>query len=298
VQAQYQRDRKRTSPWLWALASVLVLALAAWVFFAVRRQARWNGYLDALRAEPGIVVVSADRQGGRYVVSGLRDPLARDPATLLSTHNLSAGDVTGNWQLYQALEPPLALARARELLRPPASVTLRFTNGVLSAVGTASTEWIVESLTLARAIPGVTRYDPASLIDSEISALAQRLEAARLLFVRGTTIPILGVEQALAACRRHVQSLDVLARTSGRRFRLEVKGHADSDGPPASNVPLSARRAERVRAALQVDRLQQIELLSSGVGSAEPLTLGAAEADKQQNRRVSLRVLAVGAPNR
>ena len=35
-----------------------------------------------LRAEPGIVVVSTGRDGGKYMVSGLRDPLARDPAAL------------------------------------------------------------------------------------------------------------------------------------------------------------------------------------------------------------------------
>ena len=40
-------------------------------------------YLQALRSEPGIVVVSADRRGGKYVLTGLRDPLARDPASLL-----------------------------------------------------------------------------------------------------------------------------------------------------------------------------------------------------------------------
>jgi OOP family OmpA-OmpF porin len=295
LQIQYQRDRKRTSPWLWALAGALLLALAAWLFLAVRAQSRWNGYLDALRSEPGIVVVSADRQGGKYVVSGLRDPLARDPATLLASHSLSGGDVTGDWQLYQALEPPFVLARARELLRPPSGVTLQFANGVLSAAGTAATEWIVESVTMARAIPGVTRYDPGSLIDSEIAAVSRRLETARLLFVKGTITPIPGGDRILEACRTQVQALDMLARASGRRFMLEIRGHADADGPPVSNVPLSARRAERVRAALGVDRLQQIDLLSAGVGSAEPLSRGTAEADKQQNRRVSLRVVPAGA---
>jgi OmpA family len=302
VQAQYQRDQKRTSPWLWALAGVLVLALAAWVFFAVRGQARWNGYLDALRAEPGIVVVSADRQGGKYVVSGLRDPLARDPASLLASHQLSAGDVTGTWQLYQALEPQFLLARADALLRPPPGVMLRFADGVLTAAGTASTDWIVESAALARAIPGVARYDAAGPIDSEIGALRRQLEAARLLFVKGTTTPVPGGDQVVAACRRQAQSLDVLAATAGRRFRIDVRGHADADGPSAANVPLSARRAERVLAALQAERLKQIDLVSSGVGSSEPLTRGPSEADKQQNRRVSLRVLPGGVtetlPNR
>jgi OmpA family len=292
LQSKYQRDRTRTSPGFWAIAGALAVALAAWIFVGVRARARWDGYLDALRAEPGIVVVSADRQGGKYVVSGLRDPLARDPASLLASHQLSPGDVAGTWQLYQALEPQFLLARAHALLRPPPRVTLRFADGVLTAAGTASTDWIIESVALARAIPGVARYDAAGLIESEIGAVARRLEAARLLFVKGTTTPVAGGDEVLAACRQHARSLDALAGTAGRRFRIEVRGHADADGPPAANVPLSARRAARVRAALQAERLKHIDLTSSGVGSREPLTRGTSEADKQQNRRVSLHMLA------
>jgi OOP family OmpA-OmpF porin len=296
LQVQYHRERKRTSPWLWAIAAGLLLLAVLGLFSSLRARARWDDYLDALRAEPGIVVVSADRKGGKYIVSGLRDPLARDPASLLASHQLSTASVTGTWQLYQALEPPFVLARARELLRTPSGVTLRFADGVLTAAGTASPDWIVESLPLARAIPGVTRYDAASLINSEIAAVTRRLEAARLLFIKGTTqLPPDG-DQRLAACRQDVHFLDALAKASGRRLLLEIRGHADADGPPDSNVPLSARRAERVRAALQVARLQQIDLASTGVGSAEPLTTGSAETDKQRNRRVSLRVLPSGAP--
>ncbi|HEX2339358.1 MAG TPA: OmpA family protein [Vicinamibacterales bacterium] len=296
LQVQYQRDRKRTSPWLLAIAGALALAAGFWMFSSLRARARWDAYLDALRAEPGIVVVSADRQSGKYVVNGLRDPLARDPASFLSSHQLSAATVTGNWQLYQALEPTFVLARARGILRPPAGVTLQFADGVLSAAGTASADWILESVPLARAVPGVARYNPTRLIDSEIAAFTKRLEAARLLFVRGTITPVPGGDQVLAACREHVRSLDVLAKAAGRRFMLEIRGHADGDGPPGSNIPLSARRAERVRTELQTELLQQMDVATSGVGSAEPLTRGTADTDKQQNRRVSLRVFATGAP--
>jgi OOP family OmpA-OmpF porin len=296
LQAQYHRERKRTSPWLWAIAGALSVALAGWIFVGVRARARWKSYLDALRAEPGIVVVSTDRQGGKYVVTGLRDPLARDPASLLASHQLATDDVAGSWQLYQALEPRFVLARARALLRPPSGVALRMSDGILTAEGTASTDWIVESLAVARAIQGVERYDAAGLVESEIGALTERLGTAQLLYVKGTTTLIPGTNQKLDECLRDVRSLDVLAKTAGRRFRLDVRGHADADGPSQSNIPLSASRASRVRAALEALQLERIELVSSGVGSTEPLTRGTTEAEKQQNRRVSLRVLPVDAP--
>lgn len=83
----------RRSPTFRIVAALLVLAAGLWVFISVRARSRWNGYLEALRGEPGIVVVSAGREGGRYAVSGLRDLLARDPASLLGAHRLEPSDV-------------------------------------------------------------------------------------------------------------------------------------------------------------------------------------------------------------
>ena len=58
--------------------------------------------------------------------------------------------------------------------------------------------------------------------------------------------------------RRAVATLvDALAHArrargaGGRRVRIEVVGHADADGPPASNGPLSVRRAQHVLALLR-----------------------------------------------
>ena len=77
------------------------------MFFALRARSRWNGYVNALRAEPGVVVVSTGRAAGKYVVTGLRDPLASDPASLLPSHNLGPDAVESRWELYQALHPSI-----------------------------------------------------------------------------------------------------------------------------------------------------------------------------------------------
>ena len=93
---------------------------------------------------------------------GLRDPLARDPASLLPAYQLAASSVSGSWQLYQALDPSLVLARAREILRPPSTTTLHYSDGVLTASGDAPAEWILESARIAPALPGVSRYDASA----------------------------------------------------------------------------------------------------------------------------------------
>ena len=291
LQQQYRaRDgHVRRSSMLRILAAILVLALGLWMFLALRARARWTGYIQALGAEPGIVVVSTDREGGKYVVNGLRDPLARDPASLLSLHNLKTDDVVGRWQLYQALHPSLVLARARQLLGPPAGADLEFNEGVLRAVGTAPVEWIEASARIAPALPGVTRFDATRPIDTALRTLAASIEAAAPLFVKGTTTFTGGGEQIVRDQINRLHSLDALGRAGNLRFTLELIGQADADGVPEANLPLSEERAARVLGMLQTQRFERVAMSATGIGSrgADPT---ATEASKQRNRRVSFRV--------
>lgn len=292
LQQQYRtRDGQgHRSPILRVLAASVVLALGLWMFSALRARAHWNGYLHDLRAEPGIVVVSTGRNSGKYEVSGLRDPLARDPAALLPLHNLRREDVAGRWELYQALHPSLVLARARHLLRPPAGVDLQFSGGVLSAAGTAPVEWIDASSRLAPALAGVTRFDATRLVDASLRTLAASIEAAAPLFVKGTTRLTAGGEQIVQDQIGRLQSLDALGRIGNRRFVVELIGQADADGPAESNLPLSGRRATRVRDLLQAHLFERVTLIPTGVGSRDAAHPSAPEADKQRNRRVAFRV--------
>jgi OOP family OmpA-OmpF porin len=290
LQSQYHQAPARSFRRLWAIAALVLVAIGAWLYVTLDRRARWNGYVDALRREPGLVVLSDRRDGGRYAVRGLRDPLARDPASLLAAHGLVPDRVTGSWQLYQALDPPLVLARARQLLRPPAGVSLQYAAGVLSATGNAPAEWIVDSSRVAPALPGVTRFDASAAIAERSSALADAIQSTPILFERGSTKLIAESERSLARALETLRTLDALARVGQRRVPLEIRGHADADGPVESNIPLSLRRAEFVRGVLAVPDLPAVDLRVTAAGSSDPAATGATEQDKQRNRRVSLRV--------
>ena len=291
LEARYRTDQKKVSPLLWVLSGALVLALILAAYFSLSSRAKWNAYVSALRAEPGIVVVSTERRGGRYAVSGLRDPLARDPASLVASSGLAEEDVTGQWQLYQALEPPLVLARARRLLRAPESVSLRLADGVLTAGGSAPAEWIQESLRLASLVPGVVSFDAAALVEGQVRNIGQELSRSPLLFVRGSNAMEIGSDQLLAAHLVRLRQVDALAQLSDRRYVLEVVGHADGDGSPDVNESLSASRARLVRSAVEGLRLSHIGVEARGAGSREPASRNLTDDAKRLNRRVSLRIL-------
>jgi outer membrane protein OmpA-like peptidoglycan-associated protein len=272
------------------LAAVILIALAVWGLLAWRQQNRWSRYLASLRAEPGIVVISTGRVDGKYAVSGLRDPLARDPLQLLGEADLVAADIVGRWEPYQALAKPFVVTRAARVLKPPDGVTLDLRRDVLSATGLASPAWIADATRLAPLIPGVSRFDATALVEAELQALARTIEGVTILFERGTTKMVGDGAAQLQALAAAVRDLDRVAASLGRVVRIQVVGHTDGDGDVASNLPLSRARAERVLQPLELGTMRHVAIHPDGVGSADPLRPGASEADKQQNRRVTVRV--------
>jgi OOP family OmpA-OmpF porin len=290
-QAFRGRERQRgLPPRVMVIAAVLLLAVGVWMFFALRARSRWNGYVNALRVQPGLVVVSTGRAAGKYVVTGLRDPLAADPATLLPPHNLDPDRVEGRWELYQALHPSIVVARARQLLAPPAGVSLELEDGVLKAAGSAPIEWIAMAVQVAPFVPGVARFEARPVIDAALAALATSIEGSVPMFVKGSTAFTAGSEAIVDEQIPRLAALDALGRAARRQFTVELVGEADADGAPESNLPLSERRAERVRSLLATQRLEHVTLTAAGIGSRSAAGADDDETRKQRNRRVSFYV--------
>lgn len=286
-------EGRRVSYWKWATVSaLLVAAVGAWAFTVYRERQRWQAYLDRLSSQPGIVIVSTGRRNGRYQVGGMRDPLAIDPATLVAPAGLPPGSVEGRWEPYEAQKPPFVTARAAALLRPPAGVALSFNNGVLEARGPAPERWLIDAERLAPTLTGVTRFRYAGA--SAADQIAWKLEALSFLFPRGSADLAADRMVQVTTAASLLTQLSEALRVSGGQARVDIVGHTDSDGSDESNAPLSAARAEAVRALLAALPQDGVELRAVGVGSTSPATTGTAEADKVRNRRVSLRVAIAG----
>jgi OOP family OmpA-OmpF porin len=290
LQSQYRAESKPGPRKLLTVLAVLFLAALVWAGFAMRERMRWRASLDALRAEPGLVVVDAGTSFGSYYVTGLRDPLARDPAAVLQSAGVAPAEVRGRWELYQALDPPFVLARARGALQPPSGVDLSFRDGVLAVTGDAPAEWITQARRIAPLLAGVARIDFSASLENQIRGAIQRIDETVLLFVLGSTEMIAGQQDALDQLVANVRDLDRLAEAAGRRFRLEILGHTDGDGTDETNDTLSLERANTVLARLSDPPLTNIGLQLEGVGSRRPAVEGGTETEKQSNRRVTLRV--------
>ncbi|HWO00661.1 MAG TPA: OmpA family protein [Blastocatellia bacterium] len=247
--------RKKPSPVLLAAVALIVLAIGLWMFFSIRESRRWNGYLARLNAEPGLVVVSAEKTGGKYHITGLRDPMAADPAALLAASSIDPAEVVTRWEPYQASHPEFLLARVTRLLEPPRTVSLSVEDGVLVARGAASHDWISAARKVTQMMPSVTGFSDESLVDldlarSEIAALIQQIERRAIRFAVGSAELTPDQRGELNSVMTEIQRLALLARSQGAMSRVEVWGHADQSGSQEINDRLIAARAEQVVSAL------------------------------------------------
>ena len=69
-------------------------------------------------------------------------------------------------------------------------------------------------------------------------------------------------------------------------IKLEIDGHTDNDGTPASNMKLSQDRAEAVKKQLVKDGVADNRLTTKGYGDTKPIDKNTTPEGKANNRRV------------
>jgi outer membrane protein OmpA-like peptidoglycan-associated protein len=95
---------------LFGLPALLVLALAGGWIYTAAMERRWANFAQGLEGQPGIVLTHAEKRGSKHYITGLRDPLATDPASLLPA-GLSPSSVEFRWEEYHSLVPRFAAQR-------------------------------------------------------------------------------------------------------------------------------------------------------------------------------------------
>lgn len=91
------------------------------------------------------------------------------------------------------------------------------------------------------------------------------------------------------------RTLDEVARTltGYEKTFIDVRGHTDSTGGDAINVPLSQNRAEAVANYLSSRGVQRARIETRGYASSQPVGDNGTESGKQANRRVEIKIVPV-----
>jgi outer membrane protein OmpA-like peptidoglycan-associated protein len=296
------RERRRTrAAWLpWAIGALVLVAALLWL--KIRADQRWNRAVASLASEPGIVLTGAEREGGRWRFTGLRDPMAREPAALLAGAGTDTTAIEQRWEPYLSLRPQLVLARARRTLAPPATIAMALEGDTLRLRGTAPLQWMAATAGTAGLPPGVAALDLSGVAPQLPPALAAQvsdIERQRVLFGIGSALLSRNARNTTDQVAGAFARLDGEALEIGARASLELVGRTDPTGSDSTNRALSRDRAEGVRALMVQRGLLPGAIRVSEAGTARPLEAADSAERARINRSVSF-VVTLGweAPGR
>ena len=255
---------------------------------------QWQAYVARLRAEPGIVVTQSEARDGKFILSGLRDPLAIDPLSLLGGAGIDPARVEAHFDPYQGLEPQFVLKRLQAYLNPPPGVTLAVDGDRIVSRGEASSPWIARARAAGRLLPaGAPVFDLSGIRDiseGSLRKLRDTIQAHSILFDNNVSLPKTGQDAVLDQIAAELNELATMSSDLHVVTRVTLTGHSDDKGGGTSNLSLSLARAEAVRALLKKRGVDPDLLAVRGAGPLEPAKDESSEAARSANRRVSFSV--------
>ncbi|TXH23866.1 MAG: hypothetical protein E6Q99_07445 [Elusimicrobia bacterium] len=258
-QQQQQEKSSRPITALVIIAMLLLSLLAGLVYIGTQSwQSTQRLRIAAafLQQQPGIVVLKAQQQRGRFDIEILRDPQAKPVEKLLREAGLVPEQVTLREWPFLALQPELILRRASLALQPPAGVRLSMPSiGVLKLEGQAEEDWIDDARFLAPAIAGVqqTLFDitalpkPPQLYDI-LMERARALEAIVFHFRAGSIELLPGQDEQQQKAQTEIKEiLHMAQQDESLDVTIEVYAHTDTIGDALYNLRLRESRAKQMR---------------------------------------------------
>ncbi len=293
LRSQLKAKKQKSSFVLWILLSVFVAFTGFLTFFHFRDHQRWTHYLEKLQQTPGIVVTSTEKHGGKYHISGLRDPLSNDPLKILKDVKLDPAEVVFRLEPYYSISPAFMLKRIENILNPPETVHFEIKEGVLFSRGSASHHWISETRELARLIPWPVQYRDDNIVDieqKEFDKLSERINKQYLPFKTNANQSTFEHENKLKEIVSDIKGLLQLARALDKNVHIQIAGHTDSFGSERANLRLSQQRADNILSDLIAKGLKKDNFSATGMGEGKSSNEETKNAN-ENSRCVTLRVI-------
>ncbi len=259
--------KRRVSPLIWILVAAIVAIIGFGVWFEYGQYKKWTRLLGLLRAEPGIVLLKSERENGRFLIEGFKDPQARDPEELITRSEIDAENIESRWLPFYAMDDDFILRRSEEILQPPQGVVMAVAHGVLDVSGEASHRWIKRLERHATSIAGVENIRRNLLIDADMDSLRRLkrdLEGQDVYFSTGRSEPDSDQDKVIDRAADLIRQLLALQAQMEVMVRIAVIGHADPTGKPDFNFNLSQQRATSVLRLLTVRKVDPLALSATG----------------------------------
>ncbi|QUY42530.1 OmpA family protein [Acaryochloris marina] len=297
LQSQYQTKQKKSSPlkWIGGAAGILILGLGAWGMWSNHERNQVRSFVDQLNQESGIVVMQTAKKDGKYVISGLKDPLAPEPTDLISTTELDPDKIDFHWEPYLSFDTAFVKSRVKSLLQPPETVALDVdANGAVEATGTAPQAWITQANQLAVRLPNVTRFNTQEVIPVEagvLTSIKTKIEAQTLLFTQNAQL-VPKQDAKLKILVAEIKKLTKTAKTINQTVAVLVEGHTDTSGSELINLYVRETRAKAIISLLSKQGIEKSQLQAVSIEPPEVANSESAKISKS-NRKVTFKVIFV-----
>lgn len=297
LQSQYQTKQKKSSPlkWIGGAAGILILGLGAWGMWSNHERNQVRSFVDQLNQESGIVVMQTAKKDGKYVISGLKDPLASEPTDLISTTELDPDKIDFHWEPYLSFDTAFLKSRVKSLLQPPETVALDVdANGAVEVTGTAPQAWITQANQLAVRLPNVTRFNTQQVIPVEagvLTSIKAKIEAQTLLFTQNAQL-VPKQDAKLKILVAEIKKLTKTAKTINQTVAVLVEGHTDTSGSELINLYVRETRAKAIISLLSKQGIEKSQLQAVSIEPPEVANSESAKISKS-NRKVTFKVIFV-----
>ncbi|MEA5571972.1 OmpA family protein [Calothrix sp. UHCC 0171] len=296
LEVRYKIPPKRNYTYAYTLIGLITFGFCVWTALTIREQQQWNTFVKQLNSESGITITKVHKESGKYIITGMRDPLAVDVSKILKQHNINPEIVNPQLEPYLSLQPEFITKRAEALLQPPPTVSLKVENtGILYATGSAPQKWILEARNMWRFIPGINQFQESQLTNLDISQLEKyqtEIEREKLLFQEGKTELIASEKPKLETIAANLQKSILIAKYLQKNINIHIIGHTSITGSEQYNLQLSQARAEQIKYYLIARGLEQNKITTEGLGANQSLSSSTTREnqDIDINRRVSFKL--------
>ncbi|MEO1034358.1 MAG: hypothetical protein AAFX44_02245 [Pseudomonadota bacterium] len=248
---QSSKEKRRLS----SVLVLLLIGLAAWLGYYFYNnwvdQQRLAALRTALQEAPGVYVADTALSNGRFQLRGMRDPLAKPIAQIVSELNIPLDRIDAEFEAFQSLDSEMLAYRIDRLLDSDA-VQFELTDSALVLRGEASGQWLSDTKLRLSTLPGLQSVDFDGVVNTDFQSIEREiasLNGARFQFTEGAALE-LQAEAELQQFARRLRELQATVATYGKRVELELVGSTDSVGTTEFNRELARERADRVARVL------------------------------------------------
>ena len=249
--SHYQIPTRPVSPLFWIILGGLAVWLVTIAVFFVKDNIDWKEYLNQLDSQPGIVILDSGRDGGKWFVQGLKDPLAVSADSLLEATDLNPEDVVQRWTAYSDLSDEILELRAQQFLGPlPEAVDLKVENKVLIATGNGvPVLWKEKAREKAGFIVGIVSYNDDEVVEFDESAmLAYEVELEnKFVYFNKASFEVDSTQNNnLYEIFLATKGLLDNAKLGHKNIVISVWGYSTDGDTEKDNFDISIRRAEAI----------------------------------------------------